>query len=107
MTDTMKQEIERLALASHRATERYRALSMQNTATEPDEREKQAVDYALATAEMFEARRVLDAAVSPNESSSPTPGQRLYENTQDAIPPFAPAHGWPQTWKRWTLQITR
>lgn len=77
MTDTMKQEIERLALAAHRATERHRALSMQNMATEPDEREKQAVAYALATAEMFEARRALDAAVSPNDQSSGAPDKKL------------------------------
>ena len=66
------QEIERLALASHRATEALRALSMQNTATEPDEREKQAVTYALATGEMLEARRALDAALSPNSPASAT-----------------------------------
>jgi hypothetical protein len=62
----MKQEIERLALASHRATERHRALSVQNVPFEVGLREQQAVAYALATAEMFEARKALDAAVSPN-----------------------------------------
>jgi hypothetical protein len=72
----MKREIEQLALANHRATERYRALSMQNTATDPDEREKQSVAYALATAEMFEARKALDAAVSPNDTLCREAGQK-------------------------------
>lgn len=62
----MKQEIERLAVASQLATERYLALSRQNTATEPDERRKQDVAYALAIAEMFEARRALNATTNPN-----------------------------------------
>jgi len=40
---------------------------MQNTAIDPEEREKQAVAYALATAEMFEARKALDAALATTE----------------------------------------
>ena len=66
MTDPVKQEIERLAIASHRATEHYNARRMQNTATDPAEREKQAVAYALAKVEMLEARSALEKLVPPD-----------------------------------------
>ena len=63
MTTERKQQIERLAIEAHKASETYKALSMQNVGATPNERERQAVVYALATAEMFEARETLDAAL--------------------------------------------
>lgn len=47
-----------------------------NSATELDERERQAVAYALASAEMFEARRALEAATA----LTPCDNQKLLEN---------------------------
>lgn len=64
MTAEKKTEITRLALEAHKASERLRVLGMQNTALSPEEKEKQAVEYALARAEMFEADRLLTKEIS-------------------------------------------
>ncbi len=68
MNESRKQLIERLAIAAHRAAETHRAYAMLNVATDPEERERQSVAYAFATAEMFETRKALD-----NELSQPPP----------------------------------
>lgn len=59
MTDQKKQEIEKLAAAAHRLREINLHLSMQNTETEPEKREKQVIAKALADAELFDAERAL------------------------------------------------
>jgi hypothetical protein len=71
MNETRKQQIERLAIAAHHASEHHRTLSMLNVIWESKEREKQAVEYALATAEMFETRKALDAVLSQPPSVEP------------------------------------
>jgi hypothetical protein len=71
MTETRKGLIERLAIAAHRAAEKHKAFAMMNMASDPEEREKQAVAYALATAEMFEKRKALDAVLSQPPSCEP------------------------------------
>jgi len=63
MTGEKIATITRLAEAAHLAYERYKALSMQNTAQDFDERKKQSVAYALAEAEMWEAKRLLEVEV--------------------------------------------
>jgi len=64
MTEEKKTEITRLALEAHKTSERLKAIGMQNTAQSPEEKEKQAVEYALARAEMMEADRLLTNAIS-------------------------------------------
>lgn len=92
MNETRKQQIERLAIQAHKASEIYKALSMRGAATDADEREKQAVDYALATAEMFETRKALDAALSQPPSVEPETKQP--EQPEQKHPTFD-EHGIP------------
>ena len=69
MNEEKKQEITRLALAANSASEHHRALSMQNTLGIFEDREKQAVAYALAAAELVEAQAALSAAIHQTPST--------------------------------------
>lgn len=64
MKTEKKQKIEELAIKSNKACERLQMLGMLNTANTPKDREKQAVEYAVARAEAHEARTALEAAIS-------------------------------------------
>ncbi len=75
MNEARKQEVTRLAKELHRATEIHKALSMQGLATDPKEREKQAVEYALSTTAMFDAQAELSKALSQPPSVEPEQNQ--------------------------------
>lgn len=55
--------ITKRAETAHLAEERYKSLSLQNVQQDFDERKKQAVAYALAQAEMWEAKELLRAEI--------------------------------------------
>lgn len=63
MTEEKIQEITQLAEVAHLASERCKALSMQNIRQDFEERRKQAVIYAIAEAEMWEAKRLLSLKI--------------------------------------------
>lgn len=63
MTEEKIAKITRLAEAVHLAAERHKSLSTQSVQQNFEERKKQSVAYALAEAEMWEAKRFLELEV--------------------------------------------
>jgi hypothetical protein len=63
MTPEKRKEIEELAKDTHQKAERVRVMEMRNVNVDPETKEQIAIDYAIATAEHFEAERILREAV--------------------------------------------
>lgn len=64
MDEEKKLKIEQLAAIAHDKSERFKIMGMMNTPTEPAEKRKSAVEYAVARAEMIDANRALENALS-------------------------------------------
>ncbi len=60
MNDEKRKRITEAAIISHRATERYHCFGMVGVSNDPIAREEQSIQFAIAAAEYFEAKRKLD-----------------------------------------------
>jgi hypothetical protein len=64
MTNEKRAEIETLARICHQAEMKVQAMGFQNVPNEPKEKEQQAVDFAIAGAELLGAKRDLQSAMA-------------------------------------------
>jgi hypothetical protein len=64
VTEEKRLEIEQLAADAYDKRQRYEALSMANTPSDPEEKKAAKIAYALAYREMIEADRALDHALN-------------------------------------------
>jgi hypothetical protein len=93
MTKEKIEAITRLAEEAHRTSEWYKALSAQNADKTFEDRKKQLVAYALATAEMIEANRLLDNEIGISHNSLVLKNDycekmcELYEDGHCHLPP--------------------
>jgi hypothetical protein len=60
MDEEKRRKIEILAADAHDKRVRYEGRQMMNTPSDPEERKKNAIAYAIAQAEMIEANRLLE-----------------------------------------------
>ncbi len=60
MNDEKRKRIIDAAIISHRAAERYYCFGMMGVPNDPKAKEEQSVQFAIAAAEHFEARRKLE-----------------------------------------------
>ena len=65
MNDQRKAEIAKLAGEAHDKRMHYEMLGMMNTPSDPDEKRKAAITYAISEAEMWEAKHRLERAKQP------------------------------------------
>ncbi len=65
MDDERKAEIAKLAGEAHDKRRYYEMLGMMNTPSDPDAKREAAIAYAIAQAEMFEAKHLLERAQQP------------------------------------------
>jgi hypothetical protein len=63
MNEEKRRKIEILAAIAHEKRTRWVNLGMINTPSDPNEREKTSVAYAVSRAEMIEATRLLEEAM--------------------------------------------
>jgi hypothetical protein len=64
MTEEKRLEIEQLAADAYDKRQRYEALSMANTPSDPEEKKAAKIAYALAKRELIEANRALEDALN-------------------------------------------
>jgi len=65
MNDEKKARIAELAGNAHDKRMRHEMLGMMNTPSDPEDRKKAAIEYAISRAEMMEAQHFLDRAMQP------------------------------------------
>lgn len=67
MNEKKREKIALLAKEANRKREHFEMLGMVNTAVDRKEREKQAVEYQIAHAEMIEAENALYKLTTPDQ----------------------------------------